>query len=341
MCHKAKEIYTWKEYESTSSERRLYNERVSEFLDLYRKFVLKLIRAPDVTLKELGLSELSTGLIQLTKRMRPYPLYYTVSGSGSEDVNGTYDIDRTLLTSDGRLREAAVMRYVKKRDASNGGDGDMIQEFCLIHERNSYHWNIIKVTYQDYSEDNQQEKLYLSNEDVDFHFSRPTESGWWVRKGTSPCPTVTAESYNLMEGMSSTSEHELVEWIVDNDVLSFVAADLESFQGDFVIEARNSLKLILIVIDLLTTRIHQNMLWQVQLRLASESNERAQHALTDVERDKTFIAAILQYFKKDLAHKWDILGRERVSELCTTLEGMKETFESLLSLFESSAQLAI
>jgi hypothetical protein len=101
-------------------------------LGLYQKFILKLTNAPDVTLKVFGLSKLSTGLVQFTTRMRPYSLHCTVSECGMEEVNGTYGIDKSLLTSEGRLQQAVKVRYVKRRhtDMNNASGVNVLEIFA-------------------------------------------------------------------------------------------------------------------------------------------------------------------------------------------------------------------
>jgi hypothetical protein len=331
MCHKAKYIYN-----PTDEYNRKSEERVSEFLSLYRKFILKLIRAPDVALKTLGCTELSTCLVDMTTQARPYPLYYIISESGTEEVNGTYEIDRSLLTSTGRLRKGVDMRYVKQRDTNNDGEVNAFREFFL--EKRSYHynrWDISRVNYQDYGEGEEKTRIYTSNNSyAKFWLGRPGGSGWskYNSAAASPCPTVEAKGFILEEGVESMMEYELVEWIVDNDVLQLVAAAVASNREDCRSVASNALNCMLVVIEDLSTLLNGNISWQ--LGLFSESNEPTQNALRDAKRDRTFISSILQYLKADDGSKWDDIGQEKVKKLCTHLETAQDGIESLFSLSE-------
>ena len=177
-------------------------ERMSEFNELYRQFILRLIKSEDVALKILGCKELSKrrGLIELAKNLRPYPLAYIVSGCTNEELNGTYEIHRTLLTSDERLRNMAPeeIKYIKRADENTLEDKDIILERQYCYEG----WMFRQG----------KKEIYCNRSYPTFQFSRPYSDCWHDGMLNHRGVSLNAEAsgFILGERMESSPEHELV-----------------------------------------------------------------------------------------------------------------------------------
>lgn len=298
VCTKAEVIYR---RETVDSMYHIY-DCMFEFLELKRELVLKLVTKSSVSSKLLGFAMIEK-ICEINTEFRPYPATYIVSGAGDEGANGRYEIDNVLYN--GRLGNDSFqgIRYVKK-EPGNQEDGIYYQLAWLP----AFGWTMSKNRY-DAAE---KTVLYLSGRhDSNFRFKRPLEKGWNTKKGTLPIPKIEQAGFVLVTGMKATFEHDLIDWIIQNDILEQVATDVKSIHRDFRRDATKALKCMMTTIKELSNSISGNHL---TTQLCRNYND---NVLNDTERDKNIINSIIQHLKKDIGEDTkETIGDDLITKLC-------------------------
>ena len=319
-------------------------DNMTDFLGLQRNFALKLIKTSCPSLRLLGYTELAT-VIESSSKLKPLPMVCIVDGAGTEEVNGKYELDKDLLCN-GRLPEQlGYLRYVKKdrRDQEEENlNAVTTYEELYLSETAYSGWTLKQVKYIDYG-DPETTTLYSSVKDSQFEFSRPSKDGWGTyRSGSSgafPMPTVESDGFVLAKGMDGTVQHELVDWIVENNVLGIVANN-ESNHGDIQIEAKKALKSLLGCISELGQLVSSNY------ADFSTGDKWSDHVLKDAERDIAIVDLTTQYLKDLDDNAKEFTGQDSIAELCGAFDdiqkvlniGLSESVQNVESSVEGSSR---
>jgi hypothetical protein len=252
---------------------------------------------------------LAAEAIEMSVKLQPYPRAYVVSGAGTEDVNGLYEIDRSLLTRNGQLQNwpGTDLGYLKKEH--NVQEAGMVEVFF---EQNYFRWFLMKKC-QDY-----ETMLYEGPLDNEYLSRRPRNSCSEDR-GASLSPTVQHVGLVFVEGMRDIHPHDFITWIVENDVLGCVASGAESIQSTRF-EAQAALRSLLGEIEGLPKLLGG--------RVSSE-NSMSYDETKDVERDFALVESTMKYLTDLSESVLEMIGKDVVvAKTLRCLEGLRQEINS-------------
>jgi hypothetical protein len=255
----------------------------------------------------------------MSVKLRPHPRAYVVSGAGTEEVNGTYEIDQDLLTTCNRqLRRwpGIDIRYVKKKShVQEEDDSNSFEEICLklCYGR----WMLKKVQHQDHAED-VMTRLYANDDDPKYELHRPREENWsryqYQGQAALPSPTLQHVGFVLVQGMdgnTQTPEHKLAKWLIENNFPGLVANDADVQSP----EARAALKSILEAIDDVSKLISD--------QVSFGSNVGYSYSAQDAEHDLALVESIIKSLTKDES-ALEIVDKDLIAKSLSHLQDLRK-----------------
>lgn len=185
---------------------------MSEFNRFWRRLTMKLIKSKSQEQHKLfGLKELGC-LVEACR----LPAYYTVTGAGSDDVNGRYEVSSSLLIN-GCVNSQTVVTYEKTNDS---GKKTMKIQPCLMSEPGYNHcetWYFLSSTKGvDY---------YFHQTNPEEHDKPPITDWECCTEGQNPSPALqqSPETFPMRDGKGNL-EKQLTKWAVENDVYGTLLA---------------------------------------------------------------------------------------------------------------------
>lgn len=144
------------------------------------------------------------------------PAYYTVTGAGSDEVNGRYEISSSLLIN-GCINSQIVATYEKTNDS---GKKTMKIQPCLMSEPGYNHcetWYFLSSTKGvDY---------YFHQTNPEEHDKPPITDWECCMEGQNPPPALqqSPKTFPMRDGKGNL-EKQLTKWAVENDVYGTLLA---------------------------------------------------------------------------------------------------------------------
>ena len=193
-----------------------------KFFEFWRAFSLKLVRSASSSLKSFGWDQIAE-LVDESNGLRPPPQGYRVSGAGTAFINGSYMLDPQRMA---RIRyvkvgggELSYTRTVPEQEQEGGGQKITLFR-CTMRLRRGKWWFLSEADeIQPGTDKDVDYYQHKSNKDEE---DSPSLSGWLVcRRGADPPPTLEPIVGPSSDGRANI-EHQLVEWVKDNDLLEAV-----------------------------------------------------------------------------------------------------------------------
>lgn len=266
------------------------------YFDLYRGFILKLIKSPYASLRIIGWAEIASDRIAGTCiKNRPPPRAFVVREEARYDsVNGLYEIDPETISKDGWPKHARMTSYTKTP--------------CSKFEETRGKRDKIRLTGNDFGR--------VSGIRVEFH--RLVEDRWEVfHQLSTDSPSVCAVGmFRPANGKYSSLEHDLVVWIIEHDILEMIGRDIGS-AGDLNKQSINAGRMVFKAIG--------NILQFILDRMPSASAAENSIVNADVEAALDIVQPIMEYYMMSCSKSaWRIVTVDHIVLVFDTLKNIHE-----------------
>eukprot|EP00956_Cyclotella_meneghiniana_P017962 scaffold29662_cov95-Cyclotella_meneghiniana.AAC.2 len=256
------------------------------YFDLYRGFILKLIKSPSSSLRMAGWAEIASNSIAGMWTNQPPPRAFVVREEGCyESLNGLYEIDPETISKDGWPKLARKTSYTKTS--------------CNTSEETAV------------KGDN---RLTISGL-LEFHRLVEDRSETFQRWTDSPSICALGMS-RPANGKYSSLVHDLVGWIIEHDELDMIGQDLWN-AGDLHEQSKKAGRMVFKAIE--------NILQFVSDRIPSASIAENIIVTADAHAALDDAQPIMEYYmmssKKSV---WRIVADDHIVRVFDTLKNIHE-----------------